>query len=98
MSDGNIETDPLFVGLTRPAMMLGVPYNYFAVNFFFALLLFINFDNKFKAIFGAVFMHFLGYILSFKEPRFMDLFMVKMKKCNRCKNKIFHGANSYDPF
>ena len=41
--------------------------------------------------------HGVGYILSEKEPLFLELFMIKQQKCNRCKNRLYHGlTNSYD--
>lgn len=98
MSDGKITIDPLFVGLTRPPMLGGVPQTYLVVNVMVGVLLFINLDAKLKSFIGMIAAHIIGYLLAFKEPRFMDLFFVKTQKCNKCRNKMFHGANSYDPY
>jgi type IV secretion system protein VirB3 len=42
--------------------------------------------------------HAVGYYLCSKEPLFIDLFKVKLEKCSKSRNKIYHGANSYDAF
>ena len=38
---GTLKTDALFLGLTRPAMLAGVTYTYFAMEFFVAIIIFI---------------------------------------------------------
>ncbi|MBN9542345.1 MAG: VirB3 family type IV secretion system protein [Alphaproteobacteria bacterium] len=98
MSEGKIESDPLFVGLTRPPMLGGVPQTYLVVNVMVGVLMFINFEAKIKSMIAMALAHLVGYLISFREPRFMDLFFVKTQKCNKCRNKLFHGANSYDPY
>ncbi|NDA63052.1 MAG: type IV secretion system protein VirB3, partial [Chitinophagia bacterium] len=46
-------------------------------------------------IFIALVVHMIGYLLCFKEPRFMELYLNYSSKCNQCPNKSFWGANSY---
>ncbi|WP_143689766.1 type IV secretion system protein VirB3 [Wolbachia endosymbiont of Nilaparvata lugens] len=95
MSTGNIQTDPLFKGLTRPAMLFGVSYMFAILNVLICMLIFINTNDlrTFLMLFGV---HGLGYIASAKEPLFIELFMVKLGKCSKCLNRFYHGANSYD--
>ncbi len=94
---GSVSTDPLFVGLTRPTMIFGVNFKLFFMNFFVGLLSYINAPGL-KVIFIAVTLHLISYILCFKEPLILDLYLKKGEKCTKCKNKSYHGANSYDPF
>ncbi|MDR0288666.1 MAG: type IV secretion system protein VirB3 [Rickettsiales bacterium] len=95
MSTGNIQTDQLFKGLTRPAMLFGVSYMFAILNVLTCMLIFINSNDlrTFLMLFGI---HGLGYIASAKEPLFIELFMVKLGKCSKCLNCFYHGANSYD--
>ena len=92
---GRLKTDPLFVGLTRPTLFLGVSQMYFIFNALCCLGYFVV-ANDLRAMVAAMFFHLIGYILSAKEPLFVELYMIKMQKCNKCVNKFFHGANSYD--
>lgn len=98
MDDENkMLADPLFVGLTRPPMLFGVSYSYFILNVGVNMVVYIM-ANDFRYLLLAVIVHFIGYYICSKEPLFIDLFMVRSQKCSRCKNKFYHGANSYDPY
>ncbi|AZL15808.1 VirB3 family type IV secretion system protein [Rickettsiales endosymbiont of Stachyamoeba lipophora] len=97
MAEGKINADPLFVGLTRPTLFFGVSYNFFLLNLFINAIFFIN-SSSFWVLPIGIAIHGLGYALCFKEPLIIELWLIKMQKCNLCKNKMFHGANSYDPF
>ncbi|MCD6035503.1 MAG: type secretion system protein VirB3 [Rickettsiales bacterium] len=95
---GELQTDPLFVGLTRPPMFFGVSYMYTVLNAMICMLLFINTERLMILFVGLPILHGIGYFICFKEPLFIELFMVKMQRCNKCRNKFFHGANSYDMY
>jgi len=98
MSGGNVKLDPLFLGLTRPAMILGVSFSYFIVNSLFGVMYFIM-TSSFKIVPVTVLIHIFGMLLAKKEPLAVDMFLVKMQKFNRCPNRLYHGnRNSYDPF
>ncbi|MEQ9115845.1 MAG: VirB3 family type IV secretion system protein [Rickettsiales bacterium] len=94
---GQVHIDPLFVGLTRPPMFLGVSFMFAILNGFVSLIAYIN-DPSLKVIFIAVLMHLCAYIICFKEPLFLELYLKKGQKTSHCKNKVYHGANSYDPY
>ncbi len=94
---GSVSTDPLFVGLTRPTMIFGVSFKFFFLNFFVAILSYIN-SPGLKVLFIAAGAHLVGYIICFKEPLFLEIYLKKGEKCTRCKNKSYYGANSYDPY
>ncbi|WP_375327079.1 VirB3 family type IV secretion system protein [Candidatus Tisiphia endosymbiont of Nemotelus uliginosus] len=91
---GRLTSDPLFVGLTRPAMIFGVSIKFFALNLIIAMTLFIQ-SNSIMNLFVAFVIHLIGYIICFKEPRFVEIFLNKSSKCSQCPNKSFYGANSY---
>lgn len=95
---GVLGLDPLFLGLTRPALVGGVTFSYFAVNFFACTFLFVITSN-FKAFLLGVAIHIVGMVICKKEPLAMDILMLKVQKCPSVINKNFHGGlNSYNMF
>ncbi|APR98360.1 type IV secretion system protein VirB3 [Wolbachia endosymbiont of Folsomia candida] len=96
MSTGSIQTDQLFKGLTRPAMLFGVSFTFTILNVLVCMLAFINLNDLRIILLVLPGVHGLGYIASAKEPLFIELFMVKFGKCSKCWNRFYHGANSYD--
>lgn len=99
MAAGRLQSDPLFQGLTRPTMILGVSYMYFVINAIISMICFINLQS-FKILFVvAPIVHLIGYLICLKEPRAIELFIIKMSKGYKCINRGFHGyTNSYDPY
>ncbi len=92
-----IGSDPLFLGLTRPAMIFGVAYPFAILNGFTCLIYFIL-TEKFIGFLALPFFHGIGYLICAKEPLFIDLIMTKASKCTKCKNKSIYGSNSYDVY
>jgi type IV secretion system protein VirB3 len=98
MSGGRLQADPLFQGLTRPAMLLGVSYTFMVVNFMVIMVVFLNTKNP-AMIFMALPVHGVGYLICMREPRAIELLLVKTARTLRCRNKLFHDfTNSYDSF
>ena len=91
---GKVTSDPLFVGLTRPTMIFGVSVQYAMLNLMISVTIFIQ-KSSVYIIFIALAVHLVGYLLCFKEPRFMEIYMNYFGKCNQCPNKSYYGANSY---
>ena len=97
MANGRLESDPLFLGLTRPAMAFGVTYTWFLVEAFVLVIYFINTSDAVGLAISAPLLHGIGYFICAKEPRFMDMIITKFTKCMKCKNARFHGgAQSFD--
>lgn len=93
---GELEVDMLFLGLTRPPMLFGVAYSVVAINFLIGMFYFVL-TSDFRGFLVMPIVHGIGYVATQKEPLFLDLFMVKQQKCNKCRNKFYHGmTNSYD--
>ena len=91
---GRLNADQLFVGLTRPTLIFGVSLPYAMLNIMGSITYFIQ-SSSIKVLFVALVAHMVGYILCFKEPLFMELYLNKVSKCNKCVNKTYYGANSY---
>ena len=95
---GKVSTDPLFVGLTRPPMFLGVTYNFVMLNLIVFLFGYITLEDQKMTVFMiCVGFHVLGVYICSKEPLFIELFMIQTKKCPKRSNSFFHRANTYDP-
>lgn len=95
---GRLQADPLYQGLARPPMILGVSYIYFTCNGLMTLLIFIH-AQQFSAYLLGALVHGFGYMLCMKEPRAVELWMLRMSKGYRSFNRKFHqGTNSYDVF
>ena len=96
---GRLQSDPLFQGLTRPTMILGVSYMYFVINAAISMIVFINMQSFKTLLIVSPTVHLIGYLICLKEPRAIELFILKVNKGYRCVNRGFHGyTNSYDPF
>ena len=96
---GRLQSDPLFQGLTRPTMILGVSYMYFIINAAFCLITFINTQNFIYILVLAPIIHMIGFLICKKEPRALEMLITKLQKGYKCINRGYHGqSNSYDPF
>ena len=90
-------TDPLFLGLTRPAMFWGVPQPVFILNGMASMILFLVSNSFIPLLVGAPVLHGAAYLLCLKDGRIFDLWFTKARFL-RCLNRRYWGANSYDPF
>lgn len=95
--EGSLKLDPLFVGLTRPPLFLGVSLSFAMINMLICIVYYIQTSDLRVVVLGIA-IHGIGYIICFKEPLFIELFMIKSQKCNRCRNRSYYGANSYDMY
>lgn len=96
---GSVGTDPLFLGLTRPPMLLGVSYTFAALNGIVSLLAFVITTKFFYLLILLPGLHLMGWFICLKEPRAIELFIARMSKCNVCRNRYYHGGtNSYDVY
>lgn len=96
---GRLQSDPLFQGLARPTMFLGVSYMFFVINAMISMVAFINTSNFAVILIVAPTLHLIGYLICLKEPRAIEMLVVKMKYGFKCVNRAFHSyTNSYDVF
>jgi len=89
--------DPLFLGLTRPAMVWGVPQPIFVINGMVSMIAFLVSHSFLPLLIGGPLIHGLAYAVCLKEVRTFDLWMTKVR-FRRCINRRYWGAASYDPF
>ncbi len=67
--------DPLFLGITRPALALGVPYAALLVNALVTIELFLTTRNL-LCVLICVPIHGLAWLACLAEPRFFELLAV----------------------
>lgn len=101
MKEDQISIDPLFVGMTKPAQVKGVPMEFFGINFIIFGIGMIAFTSILGKI-GFVLivcipLHIAGYIATEKEPHWMSIYLTKITKCGPTRNKTFWKTNSYKP-
>jgi type IV secretion system protein VirB3 len=96
---GRLQADPLFQGLARPAMILGVSFMYFVLNATICLIMFIQTSSFLVLLFLGPLIHLIGYFICLKEPRAIELLVLRTSKGMKCLNRNYHGhTNSYDAF
>lgn len=90
--------NPLFLGLTRPALVFGVSFIFFGMNVIMGLMYFVV-TSDFKVVPVVVAAHIFGMMITKKEPLAIEILLLKMQKTNNCKNRTYYGGlNSYEVF
>lgn len=96
---GRLQADPLYQALARPPMIMGVSYMFFVLNAILCLVAFIQTNNFIVLFMVAPVIHGIGYLLCLKEPRAIELLILRTSTGMRCVNRKYHGhTNSYDIF
>jgi type IV secretion system protein VirB3 len=89
-----LQQDPVFGALTRPQMFAGVTYSFFVLNAVITIEAFLI-TRSFWALPLALVIHAAGSIACLREPRFLELWLVKASRCRRVRNAAFWRCNSY---
>jgi type IV secretion system protein VirB3 len=90
-------TDPLFLGLTRPAMLFGVTQSFFVINAMVCMTAFLGTGSFLPLFIGAPLLHGVGYLACLRDARTFDIWFAKARFL-QCRNRHYWLANSYDPF
>lgn len=96
-ADSELETDPVFLGLTRPAMFWGVPQPYFVVNGMVSMLAFLWSGSFGALLVAAPVFHGLGVLACLRDMRIFEICLIRARFL-RCVNARYWRARSYDPF
>lgn len=91
-----LDRDIVFTALTRPQMFAGVSYSYFVLNLVVTTEIFLI-TKSFWAIVAAFVLHAIGWLACQREPRFLDLWILRGSQCPRAPNAGFWRCNSYAP-
>jgi type IV secretion system protein VirB3 len=90
----NLDRDVLFVGLTRPQMLLGVTYSYAVINAILTTELFLIFKSIW-VLAAAVLIHLIGAAVCLRDPHIFELWLTKVRRCPRVPNYRLWRCNSY---
>lgn len=91
-----LEVDELFVGLTRPATVLGVHFTAFVVEMIVVGCVFLAIGNPIWLLLFAPSHGFL-YLLSASDPGRFDSLTKYAMINGKCLNRIFWKATSFSP-
>lgn len=96
--NAGVIADPLFLGLTRPAMAFGVTYVALLVNAVVTVELFLLTRNLLWLL-VCLPMHALSWLLCLTEPRIFDLLLLwaRSRGPGLFRSGSFWKANSYSP-
>ncbi|WP_230771595.1 type IV secretion system protein VirB3 [Sphingomonas sp. Leaf4] len=92
----SLDRDTLFVALTRPQLLFGVPYGFVIGNAVATTELFLLFKSVW-VLAAAIVIHAGGAIVSLREPRFFDIWLVRLQRCPRVPNHRRWRCNAYRP-
>ena len=94
--DFNDGGDPLFVGMTRPAMLFGVTYSGIIINAMFVSVFFITSDDFWPFVWGIP-IHGAMVLLCRWEPRYFDILSVWANTKGQAKSRFYWKGASYRP-
>ena len=91
-----VRGDMVFGALTRPQMFAGVTYGYFVANAVVTAELFLL-TRAFWVLLASLIIHGAGYLASLKEPRFFEIWLVRIVRTPKVRNWAVWRCNSYRP-
>ena len=91
-----LSSDPLHLGLTRPAMIGGVTQSFFVINIIICMMGFLATGSFVPIFVGGPMLHGIGYLACARDPRTFDIWFVKAGFL-RNLNRSYWQAASYDP-
>lgn len=101
MEEFTVEIDPLFTGMTRPPLAMGVPMEWFGLNFMLfgiGMILFTALSSKILYLLFVILpLHAVARIATEKDPHWMRVHLTRLHKCPPVQNKRFWKCNSYKP-
>lgn len=91
-----LASTPIFRALTQPQMFAGVTYSFFVINGVVTTEAFLV-TRSFWALGLALLVHAIGYVACLREPRIFDLWLTRVSRCPRVRNRRRWRCNSYAP-
>lgn len=90
-----LKVNPIFLGLTRPPMLMGVTVDFLFIAFVVAQSSFMMTSSP---VFLVVYfpLHLFGWMACKFDPNFFRV-LVKKIECPNIKNKKLWGSQSYEP-
>jgi type IV secretion system protein VirB3 len=95
--DATVVVDPLFVGLTRPATIFGIPYEAFVAEFVLVAIVFLAVGDIVYLLL-IVPLHGVLYLVGGQDHAAFGSLLVWTKTKGRCANtRFWGGAASFSP-
>lgn len=91
-----VTKDPLFQGVTRPAMLMGVTYEAFVFNFLFTALMFLG-SGRLMLLLVCIPVHLVCYVVCTQDVRFFGMVHLWLRTSGRNRNRPFWQANALSP-
>jgi type IV secretion system protein VirB3 len=88
--------EPVFTALTRPQMFGGVTYTFFILNALVTMELFLV-TRSFWVLPVALVIHAAGTVACLREPRIVDLWLLRARRARRTRGFGQWRCNSYRP-
>lgn len=92
-----IDTDELFVSVTRPAMIKGVTLGALFCNMIFTSIIFLAFNNILYLL-SFIPIHIVLYLMTRKDPYRFEMLMLWSTTKGRNLNKNIWKSSSYGAF
>ena len=91
-----VAADPVFLGMTRPPMVWGVPFRAFVLNGVLTTLAFLAW-NDLRGFLLFLPVHAVAYLLCLGDARIFDLLFTRAAMTPPVPNARLWGAKSYGP-
>jgi len=95
-SEEFITVDPLFVGLTRPATLYGIPYFAAVLEFMIVTIAFLAVGNPLSLL-AIVPVHGILYLVSSADNNIFAAIALWSKTNALCQNRYFWGVVTFSP-
>lgn len=99
MSEKNLnglEVDELYLGMTRPATVFGVPLTAFVAEMLVVAVIFLAIGNALWLLL-VVPVHAVLFLMSATDPGRFESWAMFFKTFGRCTNAMFWKSASYSP-
>ena len=91
-----LHISPIFTGLTRPPMVMGVTLDYMSISFMIAICGFIMAGNILYMVLYLP-LHIFGWVACKIDHNIFRILFKKLE-CLNTPNKKIWGCQSYEPF
>jgi type IV secretion system protein VirB3 len=95
-TEHDVVTDPLFVGLTRPTTIWGVPFVAFWIEYMVVMVTFLAVGDPFYLLI-VIPIHAVMYLISAHDPGIFTSIAIWFITIGKSRNTRFWGAASFSP-
>jgi type IV secretion system protein VirB3 len=98
IDDEDIDVQPLYKGLARPPMILGVTDTYAVLGMVVCVTIYVGLKSIMGALGVGIVLWAFGYLACLRDPRIFHIWGIKLRYFWRCRRSAHWGGNSYDPW